>query len=70
MKGHSQIIFVVARYTDCGRGARRRRRRRSKSKSKSSKRRAIFERSARSAKGLLRIGVRWGDIWRRYDIIR
>jgi hypothetical protein len=57
MKGHSQIIFIVARYTDCGRGPIRRRRRH-----KNNKRRVISERSARSAKGLSRIGVRWGSI--------
>jgi hypothetical protein len=57
MKGHSQIIFVVARYTDWGRGATRRRRR-----NKNNKRRAIIGRSARSAKRLSRIGVRWGGI--------
>jgi hypothetical protein len=54
MKGHSQIIFVIARYTDRGRGAIRRRRRRNKN----NKRRAIRERSIRNAKGLSRIGVR------------
>jgi hypothetical protein len=53
MKGHSQIIFVVARYTDRGKGATRRRRRRHKNN-----KRAIRERSVRNAKGLLRIGVR------------
>jgi hypothetical protein len=53
MKGHSQIIFVVARYTHRGRGARRRRRR-----NKNKKRRAIRKRSVRNAKGLSRIGVR------------
>jgi hypothetical protein len=40
---------------DRGRGAIRRR-------NKNNKRRAISERSARSAKGLSRIGVRWGNI--------
>jgi hypothetical protein len=52
MKGHSQIIFVIARYTDRGRGPRRRRRK------KNNKRRAIRERSVRNAKRLSRIGVR------------
>jgi hypothetical protein len=46
VKGHSQIIFVVARYTDRGRGARIRRR------NKIDKRRVVSERGARSAKGL------------------
>jgi len=66
MKGHSQSIFVSARHTDRGRGATRRRRR----KNKNNKRRAITARSARSAKGLSRIGVRWDGICRRCDIIR
>jgi hypothetical protein len=51
MKGHSQIIFVVARYTDWARGPTRRR-------NKNNKKMAIRERSVRNAKGLSRIGVR------------
>jgi hypothetical protein len=54
VRGHSQIIFVIARYTDRGRGARRRRKRRNKI----NKRRVASERGARSAIGLSRIGVR------------
>ena len=53
---HSRIIFVVASYTDRGRGPTRRRR------NENNKRRAIGERSARSAKELSRIRVRWGSI--------
>jgi hypothetical protein len=51
MKRHSQIIFVVARYTDQGRGPIRRRR------NKNNKKTVIREQSVRNAKGLSRIRV-------------
>jgi hypothetical protein len=58
MKGHLQIIFVVARYIWTREGGQQKKRR----INKNNKRRAISERSARSAKGLSRIRVRWGGI--------
>jgi len=53
VKRYSEIIFVVARYTDRGRGARRRRRRRNKV----NKRRVVSERGVRSVIELSRVRV-------------